>query len=484
MSAILIDPSVQFSDSNNNPVPAGSVIRFFDAGTTNLKTVYSDVALSVAVADDLPLDADGRLPVTIYCPDGESYFWQVRTEAGGGGSVIDEADNVWGYVNITSVYDTISIDPDLGDGVTDATAAFQAAVNSIASKGTIFIPSGNYVVDLRALTYGSKAIRWDFDESASTTHVTLPQGYYFTGGGAGSTDNVAATVGAGDQIDVYRVVGNNNATGTGKLFAFHFDLEAAGTGSEPVRGLIGNVTNQAGGTGDLKAIRVGAIDLNTTAGATSLMGIAVSVTPNAQSSNVRILDLANNADAVDDNATAINIKANGATQSRWQNGIVFEQGDEFNDAVIQASMGAGSAGGARFLKLKDGAAVILYEVDKDGLVRSTDGFHAGSSVTNSIHVQSSEIARTAAGGNIAIKSGTDAATTISVETSGSTRLVIRDDGIHIGGSSAPTINSGSGTPEGVVTAIVGSQFMRTDGGAGTSFYVKESGTGNTGWVAK
>lgn len=43
---------------------------------------------------------------------------------------------------------------------------------------------------------------------------------------------------------------------------------------------------------------------------------------------------------------------------------------------------------------------------------------------------------------------------------------------------------GAGTPEGAVTAGVGSTYQRTDGGAGTSFYVKESGAGNTGWVAK
>jgi hypothetical protein len=43
---------------------------------------------------------------------------------------------------------------------------------------------------------------------------------------------------------------------------------------------------------------------------------------------------------------------------------------------------------------------------------------------------------------------------------------------------------GSGSPEGVLTAGIGSTYRRTDGGAGTSFYVKESGTGNTGWVGK
>lgn len=47
-----------------------------------------------------------------------------------------------------------------------------------------------------------------------------------------------------------------------------------------------------------------------------------------------------------------------------------------------------------------------------------------------------------------------------------------------------TVGWGSGSPEGVVTAPVGSTFHRTNGGAGTCFYVKESGSGNTGWVAK
>lgn len=44
--------------------------------------------------------------------------------------------------------------------------------------------------------------------------------------------------------------------------------------------------------------------------------------------------------------------------------------------------------------------------------------------------------------------------------------------------------AGTGTPEGAVTAKIGSTFRRLDGGASTSFYVKESGTGNVGWVGK
>jgi hypothetical protein len=46
------------------------------------------------------------------------------------------------------------------------------------------------------------------------------------------------------------------------------------------------------------------------------------------------------------------------------------------------------------------------------------------------------------------------------------------------------IQWGANSPEGVITAQQGSLFIRTNGGANTTLYVKESGTGNTGWVAK
>lgn len=55
----------------------------------------------------------------------------------------------------------------------------------------------------------------------------------------------------------------------------------------------------------------------------------------------------------------------------------------------------------------------------------------------------------------------------------------------VGGSAALTrIKGGNGSPETVVTAAVGSLYLRLDGGAATTLYVKESGTGNTGWIGK
>jgi len=43
---------------------------------------------------------------------------------------------------------------------------------------------------------------------------------------------------------------------------------------------------------------------------------------------------------------------------------------------------------------------------------------------------------------------------------------------------------GDRTPEAFITASVGKLFINSLGGASTTLYVKESGVGNTGWIAK
>jgi len=73
----------------------------------------------------------------------------------------------------------------------------------------------------------------------------------------------------------------------------------------------------------------------------------------------------------------------------------------------------------------------------------------------------------------AIGSGTPAAitgTTVQANTS-------------FNAGTAAKILWGTGSPEGVATANVGSIYFRTDGSAGTTLYTKEAGTGNAGWAA-
>lgn len=60
-----------------------------------------------------------------------------------------------------------------------------------------------------------------------------------------------------------------------------------------------------------------------------------------------------------------------------------------------------------------------------------------------------------------------------------------NNAFYIGGTGGPRVRQGTGVPNGVVTGSVGDLFLRTDGGANTTLWVKESGTAtNSGWVAK
>ena len=70
---------------------------------------------------------------------------------------------------------------------------------------------------------------------------------------------------------------------------------------------------------------------------------------------------------------------------------------------------------------------------------------------------------------------------VTVETGS---LIIGTSGQGINFNSSVIWRTGAGSPEGAVTAAVGSLYTRTDGGLLTTLYVKESGAGNTGWVAK
>jgi len=64
----------------------------------------------------------------------------------------------------------------------------------------------------------------------------------------------------------------------------------------------------------------------------------------------------------------------------------------------------------------------------------------------------------------------------------------RDDGSHgtitLASATGPSIDTCTGTPEGVVIAPIGSIRVNLNGGAATTLYVKTAGSGSTGWTAK
>jgi hypothetical protein len=88
-----------------------------------------------------------------------------------------------------------------------------------------------------------------------------------------------------------------------------------------------------------------------------------------------------------------------------------------------------------------------------------------------------------------VRMGTNAFQQLTLETTGDVtvdyeNLVVAASGKGVKLPGGITWTSGSGSPEGVVTAPVGSLYSRSDGGLLTSLYVKQSGSGNTGWAGK
>jgi hypothetical protein len=80
--------------------------------------------------------------------------------------------------------------------------------------------------------------------------------------------------------------------------------------------------------------------------------------------------------------------------------------------------------------------------------------------------------------------GTGAKKLIDAQVGSTSKFTVDNTGkVTLSGTTA-TISSGTGTPEGAVIAPVGSMYTRTDGGAGTTLYIKKVGAGNTGWAAK
>ena len=129
--------------------------------------------------------------------------------------------------------------------------------------------------------------------------------------------------------------------------------------------------------------------------------------------------------------------------------ITDQAGTGPNSLIVQAGGGSGGFGGGVILRGH------THSENPGGVVI---GLSSGSAGEVQVRDQG------AGGGNILFK--------------------IKNAGEVFPQNTAAAIYSGSGTPEAAVTAAIGSLFMRTDGGAATSVYVKESGAGNTGWVAK
>lgn len=177
--------------------------------------------------------------------------------------------------------------------------------------------------------------------------------------------------------------------------------------------------------------------------------------------------------------------------------------------------GGGGSGAALRAHVSQDGRVAAVEITNSGsgytsvpTLDFSNGSGTGAAATAKVGVSNlggKQLKFLAFGSDFRMTSGTvirlpaPAGSTITVSNGGTLTLIGAEavyyaDGLSSGnGSLWPTTITmpggitwtvGTGSPEGVVTAPVGSFFSRSDGGVSTTLYVKQSGTGNTGWVGK
>jgi hypothetical protein len=118
----------------------------------------------------------------------------------------------------------------------------------------------------------------------------------------------------------------------------------------------------------------------------------------------------------------------------------------------------------------------------NALYNNTTGNNNTASGREALYSNTTGIRNTASGWN-ALFSNTTGSSNTALGTDAEAVSDTADNQIAIRAGVTKWYSS-AGSPEGAVTAGVGSMYTDNTGGAGTTLYVKESGTGNTGWVAK
>lgn len=173
----------QFFDNNGNPLSGGKLYSYA-AGTTTPQTTYTSASGATAHTNPIILDSAGRVVTgEVWLTAGQNYKFVLSTSTE---VMISTWDNITGIngtgiaVNASNVeYDPAGVGAvattvqdklresasvkdfgAVGDGVTDDTAAIQAAsdyVNSLGG-GTLYFPQGDYIITAPITVYSNMRV--------------------------------------------------------------------------------------------------------------------------------------------------------------------------------------------------------------------------------------------------------------------------------------------------------------------------------------
>ncbi len=225
------------------------------------------------------------------------------------------------------------------------------------------------------------------------------------------------------------------------------------------------------------------------ADANTNMGLTTTVTPTSGLNNVVIGPGAGSTSTSGDNNVLIGNTARTSSATTGTATVVGNAAKAAGNAVAlgtsasaagSGGIAVGSGAGANFSNATAmGSAAVAGATYTLALGRS-----ASASATGSVAIgtDSGAVGAVASAANDFVL-GTATHNVKVPGTASVTGWIDTATGFRHGSSTLPSWTKGTGSPEGVVAAPVGSLYSRTDGGVGTALYRKETGTGNTGWTA-
>jgi hypothetical protein len=191
MAALTPVPKIQFFAANGEPLVGGKLYSYA-AGTTTPLVTYTDQAATSANTNPVILDSRGEASVwlgtgpyklrlttatdvdiwtvdDIYS-EGALSMQELLSSSGSSlvGFIADGTGAQYRTVQ-SKLRDTVSVKDfgAVGDGTTDDSAAFQAAVNALpAAGGQVSIGPGSWLINTNP-TVGTKSIFWNIDPGAS-----------------------------------------------------------------------------------------------------------------------------------------------------------------------------------------------------------------------------------------------------------------------------------------------------------------------------
>lgn len=523
-TSIATPPKLQFFDSNGVPLSGGKLYSYA-AGTTTPLATYTSSSGGTANTNPIILDSRGEANVwfnavsyklkltsstdveiwTVDNLNGPDQTTLASLAASSGSSLVGYTQGGSGAVATTvqaKLRQTVSVKDfgAVGDGTTNDTTAMQNALNSGAS--VVYIPAGTYLISTK-LTFSCNIEGEGFTSIIktvgdiigleSTTSYGFIKSIRVTSNGGGSTNNhglmlkgCARTL--VDGVYISGMGGHGVWIDSTSASNNLLNLSNVQCVSNGINGIY------VYGGADNNAMTLENIDVRGNTGS----GIVF----NGTSPSVTVGNFLNSVSAQSNTVYGVAFLG---TLCRNNVGWVYLENSGTTDLYFDAS-----AHGNFIQTTNDGTSIVdtngyntvlsagsaptsRYTFNSVDFVQAR--IYNGTDVGQLTFTQSGDraFAITTTGTTAASKTtfAKGATASHSVEIEGSLQATSPSfigDYLSVSNPTYtgtwPTIRAGAGSPEGAVSVRIGSIYQRSDGGAGTSFYVKESGTGNTGWVAK